>query len=99
MSGHPKNNLMLEETFLTIEKQHKHNDSWSIIATDGDWETKFSWLRTNMILGQSIVKISWDIPPDMEEGFYRIRHFGFYRTIIQKIKPYSGVSSIFKVTK
>ena len=30
------------------------------------------WKRTNIILGESEVLITWDIPDDMEPGTYRI---------------------------
>ena len=31
----------------------------------------------------SEVTIHWDIPADMEEGHYRIRHMGYHRTILR----------------
>ena len=31
----------------------------------------------------SEVTIHWDIPEDMEEGHYRIRHMGYHRTILR----------------
>lgn len=38
VSGHPRNNLRLEDTFLTVEQ--KTDDGWTVIANDASWETK-----------------------------------------------------------
>ena len=44
-----------------------------MVATDAEWETKIEWHRTNVILGESEVTISVDIPADQgSEGVYRI---------------------------
>ena len=38
ISGHLRNNLMLDSTFLTVERQQ--GDTWQVVARDADWETK-----------------------------------------------------------
>lgn len=38
VSGHPRNNLRLEDTFLTVELL---DGDWIVIATDADWETRY----------------------------------------------------------
>ncbi|XP_012227220.1 neutral ceramidase [Linepithema humile] len=95
-SGHPRNNLMTEMTFLTVEKLG-NDEVWIPVATDADWETKFQWTRTSMILGSSQVTITWKIPQDVKPGEYRIRHNGYYRYILGGVYPYYGVTNHFQV--
>jgi neutral ceramidase len=38
ISGHPRNDLQQEGTFLTVERFE--NETWHLIATDANWETK-----------------------------------------------------------
>ena len=38
ISGHLRNNPMLDSTFLTVERQEGAN--WVVVARDADWETK-----------------------------------------------------------
>ncbi|XP_040061701.1 neutral ceramidase [Ixodes scapularis] len=97
VSGHPRNNLLLEGTYLKVEKLGKDGQSWDVVATDGNWETKFYWRRTAPIFGQSQVTVTWDIPDDAEPGTYRIRHFGHSRNLLQMVSPYEGTSGRFKV--
>jgi len=40
VAGHPRNNLMTESTFLTVERL-EDDEVWLPIATDADWETKY----------------------------------------------------------
>lgn len=97
LSGHPRNNLMLEDTYLTVEKLRKGGDTWEVVATDANWETRFYWTRTSSLWGHSQVTVTWDIPQDAEPGTYRIRHFGHSKNLIQVIIPYEGTSSRFRV--
>lgn len=39
ISGHPRNNLMTENTFLTVERL-TDDEVWVPVATDANWETK-----------------------------------------------------------
>jgi len=95
-SGHPRNNFMTNRTFLTVELE-KEKEGWAVVAEDAAIETKFIWRRTNSILGWSEVTVFWEIPKDAEEGTYRIRHLGHYKSITQEIIAYSGLSKEFKV--
>lgn len=56
ISGHLRNNLMLEKTFLRVELEEGQGE-YRIVAVDSDWETKLQWLRTNSILGSSEVYV------------------------------------------
>jgi len=40
ISGHPRNNLMTESSFLTVERLGD-DEVWIPVATDADWETKY----------------------------------------------------------
>jgi len=95
VSGHLRNNLMLESTFLKVEREV--DGDWQVVATDAAWETKIEWLRTNAILGESEVTVSWDIPENTPTGYYRITHQGFYKTLVKGTFPYEGSSRTFTV--
>merc|ERR1719244_1085070 len=95
ISGHLRNNLTLEDTFLTIEKQEE--DGWVVVARDSDWETRLEWHRTNVILGESEVTVHWELPMDVEEGTYRIGHKGYWHTIIRGNSYYEGWTQPFTV--
>ncbi|XP_053205328.1 neutral ceramidase-like isoform X2 [Panonychus citri] len=97
-SGHPRNDLMTEKSFLTVEKLiDEKNNTFQVISTDSSLDTKFFWKRTNSILGHSEAIISWEIPLDVKPGTYRIRHFGSSKNFLQSIKSYSGQTELFKV--
>ncbi|XP_034181151.2 neutral ceramidase isoform X2 [Osmia lignaria lignaria] len=96
VSGHPRNNLMTESSFLTIERLGE-DEIWIPVATDASWETRFEWKRTSVVLGSSQVTITWHVPEDIKDGEYRIRHNGYYRYILGGVFPYYGVSNHFQV--
>ncbi|CAG0918302.1 unnamed protein product [Notodromas monacha] len=95
-AGNPRNNVRRGGTYLTVE--HRQNDdTWKVIGTDANWETKFSWERTNSLTGESEARIQWTIPVNTE-GVFRIRHFGDHKQIITgTISPYSGICGPFEV--
>ncbi|CAH2009711.1 unnamed protein product [Acanthoscelides obtectus] len=41
ISGHPRNNLLQEDTFLKVERQTDDKSKWEVVATDSSWETRF----------------------------------------------------------
>jgi len=43
ISAHPRNNLQLEGTYLTVERLGKNTTNWEVVATDANWETKYSF--------------------------------------------------------
>jgi neutral ceramidase len=81
-SGHPKNNLRTQATFMEV--QHKVNGQWKVIATDNDWETSYEWQRIDGFWGTSHAIIKWNIPSNTANGTYRLKHYG------DKKKPWSG---------
>ena len=52
VAGHPRNDLMLDDTYLAVEKYNAASKSWTTVLRDNDWETEFEWIRTNTILGK-----------------------------------------------
>ncbi|CAH1134646.1 unnamed protein product [Ceutorhynchus assimilis] len=98
IAGHPRNNVMAEKTFLTVERQDA-NGNWTVVATDASFETKFIWKRTNLIKGGSEAEIQWNIVDGkVNPGIHRIQHFGYRKYILGGIYPYSGTSKSFEVT-
>jgi neutral ceramidase len=90
-AGHPRNDLKIQDTFLRIERQD--GPSWTTVALDRDWETRFIWKRS---LSGSLARIEWAIPLGTPSGTYRIRHDGAYRSR-GKTVPYFGLSKTFRV--
>lgn len=99
-SADPRNNLRTQDTYLTVERQVS-STAWQIVARDGDWETKFHWSKDGADTGlnaASKATIEWDIPTNTPAGTYRIFHFGDYKELTSKIKPFQGCSKPFEVT-
>jgi len=94
IAGHPRNNLMTEKTFLTVEKQNEKG-TWDVIATDAHFDTTFSWHRIKA--AQSEVRVSWMVPEDTADGQYRISHFGYHKDTLGLVLPYHGTSKAFTV--
>jgi neutral ceramidase len=91
--AHPRNNLMIQGSYLSVEK--KSNGEWVPVARDWDPETTFRWKRSGT--ANSKITITWDTAT-AEPGAYRIRYFGHYKTgIFGKIVPFEGTSKEFVV--
>lgn len=95
-SGNPRNDLMTEGTYLSIERE-EDSGKWMRVYTDNDWETKFYWKRTNTLFGWSKVIIEWDIPKEERPGTYRICHFGHKKSVLGRLETFSGCTKSFKV--
>ena len=75
--------MYVEKLKETRNPSEDHIDEkWEVIAVDADWETQIEWHRTNVVLGESKVEIRWAIPVDTSPGSYRIRHVGYYLSLI-----------------
>uniref|UniRef100_A0ABD2WI80 Neutral ceramidase n=1 Tax=Trichogramma kaykai TaxID=54128 RepID=A0ABD2WI80_9HYME len=96
ISGHPRNNFMTGSSYLAVEKLEA-DETWTVVATDADWETKFIWERTSSLLGSSQITVKWEVPETVVPGEYRIRHNGYYRYILGGVYPYEGISNHFQV--
>ncbi|MBI2734431.1 MAG: neutral/alkaline ceramidase [Aquabacterium sp.] len=93
-TGHPKNNLRRNGTFLEV--QRLVGGSWQTVADDGDWATRYRWVRT--FGAESAADISWTIPAGTPPGSYRIVHYGDAKNLIGTITPFTGTSGTFQVT-
>lgn len=92
-TGHPKNNLRRNGTFLEV--QQLTTTGWVAVADDGDWSTRYRWVR---IFGaESSADISWTIPASTPAGTYRIVHWGDAKSLFGTIKPLQGSSRSFQV--
>ncbi|XP_061167886.1 uncharacterized protein LOC133176834 [Saccostrea echinata] len=96
IGANPRNDVKLEDTFLTVEMLQP-DQSWKVVYTDSQWETKFEWKHTSLLLGESQVTITWDIPQNQAPGTYRVQYFGDSKSIDQKISKFTGKSTEFKV--
>ena len=97
-TGHPKNNLLTNLTFLEVQISDSQTGKWEVVATDSEWETKFRWVRTHLIEGRSHAIISWDIPATATLGNYKIKHYGHQKRLLGEIVPFTGISNEFAVT-
>lgn len=95
VTGHPKNNLHRNGTFLEV--QRLEDGKWVRYLDDGDWGTKYRWIRINGLTGTSKAAITWDIAPGTPAGTYRIVHTGDSKSLFGKITPFSGTTRKFTV--
>lgn len=95
-SGHPKNNLKTQSTFMEVQRWN--GTSWAVVATDNDWETTYEWQRIDGFWGTSHAILTWTIPNDTMSGTYRIKHYGDRKKPWSgNIVPYTGTSRNFSV--
>ena len=81
-SANPRNNQRIEDTFLSVDRLGPDNGDWTTVYVDGDWCTKYYWKGGTVSLGVSFAEITWDIPPETEQGLYRICHYGTRKTLM-----------------
>jgi len=93
-SGHPKNHLQTQDSFLRVERWQ--DGQWVTVAQDWDWETSYQWRREG--IAYSVVDVVWRIPAGTPVGSYRLRHDGHWKNgWTGAINPYTGVSRAFRV--
>ncbi|ORZ15834.1 neutral ceramidase [Absidia repens] len=108
VAGNPRNNLMLDKTYLTVERympsststktNTNADSSWVVIRTDNDWDTRFNWKRNQVLLGRSTAIIEWDVDDTVEAGTYRLGYFGHHQSILKKrVTAHHGYSTPFEV--
>jgi neutral ceramidase len=99
-SGHPKNDLRRNDTYLRIER-NVGGPNWELVAWDSMPETMILWRRlppNGLLLGLSAVDVVWRIPEDAEPGTYRISHAGRWKNgITGALIPYQGTTQTFEV--
>ncbi|EKM60398.1 uncharacterized protein PHACADRAFT_167760 [Phanerochaete carnosa HHB-10118-sp] len=96
VGANPRNNLRLEETFLTVDQLM--NGQWISVRSDSHPSTRFEWLRTSTTFGYSTVNISWTIEDITAPGTYRLTYLGDAKSLGGSISPFTGYSSSFTVS-
>lgn len=101
-AANPRHNQHIQGTFLTVERQDS-DMTFSVVATDGDWSTKFFWLsgiddKYDFGFSRlSTATLTWEIPPSTT-GIYKICYHGDYKQHgSDDITPFTGCSSTFEV--
>ena len=64
-AGNPRNNVKLDDTFLTVE-QKQQDESWKVVRTDDDYDTKFHWAYKSKVIGTSHATIEWALSDNVE---------------------------------
>jgi neutral ceramidase len=64
-TGHPKNNILLEGTYLSVERQDPTTKAWNRVRDDGYWSTRYHWDKVG-VFGESRAVIEWDIEADTQ---------------------------------
>ncbi|MAA50913.1 MAG: hypothetical protein CMP83_12170 [Gammaproteobacteria bacterium] len=71
-SHDPTSNFETGNNFLQV--QQKQPEGWKTIATDSDWSTTIRWQTRNR---KMMARLTWHIDAHVEDGEYRLMHFGF----------------------
>ncbi|CAO3627629.1 unnamed protein product [Mucor fragilis] len=83
VAGNPRNDPMLNKSFLTVEKK-VDQDQWQVIRTDNDYDTRFIWKYKHQLLGMSEATVEWHVSNNVEPGIYRLGYFGNSRAAFSK---------------
>ncbi|EMD86451.1 hypothetical protein COCC4DRAFT_49743 [Bipolaris maydis ATCC 48331] len=97
VGANPRNNLRLEGTFASVEKQAA-DGTWTQVKNDEDWELLYEWKRVNGLTGTSDVTITWDTGLTAPAaGTYRIKYNGDAKKLGGSIEAFEGKSAAFKL--
>lgn len=92
--AHPNNDPKVNDTYLKIQKWSGSN--WTTVYEDRDVCTLLKWERSGV--ANSKVTVEWNIPADVDNGYYRILHFGKWKNGWNgQISAYSAESRPFYV--
>ncbi|KAK4077119.1 uncharacterized protein Triagg1_4086 [Trichoderma aggressivum f. europaeum] len=92
--ANPRNNLRQEQTFAAIEQQGS-GGTWTQVRDDSDWFLVYTWRRTNFILGQSEVDITWETYGNAQPGTYRVKYYGDSKALFGGVTSFVGTSNSF----
>lgn len=96
--ANPRNNLRLEGTFTSVEKQN-NDGSWTQVRNDQDWDLVYEWKRVNGLTATSNVTISWDTSiKSPAAGLYRLKYYGDAKAVGGTITAFNGTSGVFKLS-
>jgi neutral ceramidase len=94
VGAHPNNDLHRGGTF--VEVQQADSGGWRTVADDSDWSTKIRWDRAGR--NGSRITVSWDLPPAVPAGRYRIRYRGDAADRHGRLAPFVACTAPFEVT-
>ncbi|DBA00071.1 TPA: hypothetical protein N0F65_003737, partial [Lagenidium giganteum] len=95
--AHPKNRFTEVRSFCDVEKSTA-GSGFVTVLTDAHWDVRFLWERTAVSDSKSTCQ--WYIRagnPTSTAGRYRIRHRGYYKSLLGDFTYYDGTSAIFTV--
>lgn len=97
-SANPRNDLLTEGTFASVELlQDEEKNHWIPAYDDDDLSLFFNWNADN-VSSISYATIEWVIPQEAVPGVYRLRHFGASIASATAVPKYfTGASSSFPV--
>jgi len=91
VSADPRNNFKTQDSYLYI--QRLISGTWTTVAVDGDWETKFTWQKPGWE-SESYATIIWDTSNAVPGSTYRIVHSAVSYTGL----PFTGITKTFIVS-
>lgn len=95
-SANPRNDLRTNGTFLAVEVLGL-DGGWVQVYSDNDLNTEFHWHKPTRLDPFSKATVRWAIGDEEQEGLYRLRHFGNYKTLFGDIYEFEGSSRTFYV--
>ncbi|KAL0831612.1 hypothetical protein ABMA28_002390 [Loxostege sticticalis] len=95
VGANPRNDLRQESSYVEVQRQEL--GQWTVIATDANWETRFTWQRESTILGTSTVSFEWVVPTDAMEAPHRLVYYGAARTLLGGILRFTGITNTFTI--
>lgn len=98
----PNINLFTQKSYFEVQKIIRNTDYWTTVAYDWDFETTFTWNGCIPVIEMysstcGTGKITWEIPNNIDSGFYRILYRGTWLTKDDKIKSFEKYSTDFMV--
>ncbi len=94
VGSNPNRNVRHGDTYLEV--QSKTEAGWRAVATDDDWNTRFSWKANRLNVSQATVQ--WSIPAEPKfAGLYRLVLKGTAQSRELGRTEYRGVSQTFEV--
>ena len=97
-ASHPRLAVRRLRTFLSLEKLSS-DQSWHEVASDDDWDTRFTWHPDYYGAYSGEACVAWHIPYDVEPGEYRLGHHGIWRSPKGATVPYRGYTKGFRVLR
>ncbi|CAH0406788.1 unnamed protein product [Chilo suppressalis] len=95
VGANPRNNLRQESSHAVVERMEL--GQWTVVATDADWETRFTWERLSTLLGTSQVTFEWQVPEDAILTEYRMVYYGTSRQPINRLSNFTGITNTFTI--